>query len=78
MDSHSPIAARNAGEPSDSVARFTFAMWNTFKWESDARDEHLSLAPGFRPFQAARAADCGDGRCRGAYHPTASGQGHAA
>lgn len=75
MDSHSPIATRNAGEPPALAGdRFTFAMVNTFKREFSAFGHPVS---GFRAFEAARAADCGDGRCRGAHYP-AQGYGRLA
>lgn len=75
MDSVSPIATRSAGEPTHPAGdRFTFAMWNTFKQESKLRGQHL----GFRPFQTAREADSGDGRCRGAHYPSAQGYGQSA
>ena len=81
MDSDSPTAPRIAGEPTDPAGEtFTFAIrdWNTFKSEfGGSRHQAGNRRSVFiRAHQSARAADCGDGRCRAASHPSAAGYGH--
>ena len=63
MDSHSPTE-RIAGEPSLVGDQNTNLGWETFKQESNASFDRL------RTFQAPKASDCGDGRYRGAHHPS--------
>ncbi|MFC6942244.1 hypothetical protein ACFQE8_20070 [Salinirubellus sp. GCM10025818] len=85
MDSDSPIAPRIAGEPSDPAGEtFTFATWDGDTFGSEfAGSRHLA-GDGYRrsvfvrAYRSARAADCGDGRCRAASHPSATGYGQRA
>ena len=83
MDSDSPTAPRIAGEPTYPAGEtFTFATWDTFTSEF-AGSRHRA-GDGYRrsvfvrAYQSARAADCGDGRCRAASHPSAAGYGRPA
>jgi hypothetical protein len=69
MDSHSPIECI-AGESSLAGDQNTNLGWETFKSESSA------FAFRFHGFEAPKAADCGDGRYRGAHYPR-QGYGHA-
>ena len=81
MDSDSPTAPRIAGEQTHPAGEtFTFAPWDTFKSEfGGARhhaDDRTHRSVYTRAYRSARAADCGDGRCRHASHPSATGYGH--
>jgi hypothetical protein len=83
MDSDRPNAVRIAGEPTHPAGEtFTFTMWDGF--ESEFRTPRHRAGVGYRrsvfvrAYRSARAADCGDGRCRAASHPSATGYGHPA
>ncbi|MEF8843822.1 MAG: hypothetical protein V5A62_19750 [Haloarculaceae archaeon] len=83
MDSDRPNAVRIAGEPIDPAGEtFTFTTWDGF--ESGFRTPRHHAGVGYRrsvfvrAYRSARAADCGDGRCRAASHPSATGYGHPA
>ncbi len=83
MDSECPTTVRIAGEPTHPAGEtFTFAAWDTFKPEfrgSRHRGGDWNRRSVFaRAYRSARAADCGDGRCRDASHPSAQGYGRPA
>jgi hypothetical protein len=81
MDSDRPNAVRIAGEPTDPAGEtFTFATWDAFKPEfGGSRHRTGDRRSVFvRAYRSARAADCGDGRCRAASHPSAPGYGQPA
>jgi len=81
MDSDRPTAVRIAGEPTDPAGEtFTFSTWDGFGPEfrtprHRTGDRRSVFA---RAYRSARAADCGDGRCRAASHPSATGYGRPA
>lgn len=83
MDSDSPTAPRIAGEPNHPAGEtFTFATWETFGSEfagsRHRAGDRYRRSVFVRAYQSARAADCGDGRCRAASHPSATGYGRPA
>lgn len=83
MDSDSPTAPRIAGEPTYPAGEtFTFTTWDwsTFKSEFGGSRHRTGYrrSVNVRAYQSARAADCGDGRCRAASHPSAAGYGQRA
>jgi hypothetical protein len=81
MDSDRPITVRIAGEPTRPAGEtFTFGTRDGFKSElRTARHPTGDRRSVFvRAYRSARAADCGDGRCRAASHPSAQGYGRPA
>ena len=81
MDSDSPTTVRIAGEPTDPAGEtFTFATWDAFKSEFRGVRHRAGYRRSVfvRAYRSARAADCGDGRCRATSHPSATGYGHPA
>lgn len=83
MDSDSPTAPRIAGEPTYPAGEtFTFPTWGGFKSEFEGvrhpAGDSNRRSVFVRAYRSARAADCEDGRCRLATHPSAPGYGHRA
>jgi hypothetical protein len=79
MDSDRPNVARIAGEPIHPAGEtFTFPTWDAveseFRGSRHPTGDRRSVF--VRAHRSARAADCGDGRCRDASHPSATGYGH--
>jgi len=81
MDSDRPNAVRIAGEPIHPAGE-TFTFWTRdgvgpeFRTPRHRTGDRRSVF--VRAYRSARAADCGDGRCRAASHPSATGYGHPA
>jgi hypothetical protein len=80
MDSECPNVVRIAGEPTHPAGEtFTFPTWDDDTSEFPGSRHRGGLGGRrsvfVRAHQSARAADCGDGRCRDASHPSAQGYG---